>query len=62
MTSITFTTFAIGFLHDETGQDMIEYALVAALVGVGAVTALKSLNTKISAAFTSIGTTLTTNV
>jgi pilus assembly protein Flp/PilA len=50
------------FLNDESGQDLIEYALVAALVGLGAVAAMKTLGTSITNAFTSVGTTLTTNV
>ena len=50
------------FAVEDSGQDLIEYALVAALVGLGAVTSMKLLGTKISTAFTSIGTTLTTNV
>jgi pilus assembly protein Flp/PilA len=49
-------------LRDESGQDLIEYALVAALVGLGAVAGIKTLSTSIKTAFTSIGTTLTTNV
>ena len=49
-------------MNDESGQDLIEYALVAALVGLGAVAAMKTLSTNISSAFTSIGSTLTTNV
>ena len=49
-------------MTEESGQDLIEYALVAALVGLGAVAAMKSLGTTISTAFNSIGTTLTTNV
>jgi pilus assembly protein Flp/PilA len=49
-------------LHDEDGQDLIEYALVAALVGLGAVSALKGLSTKISSVFTGIGSTLTSAV
>ena len=28
-------------LHDESGQDLIEYALVAALIALGAITAMK---------------------
>jgi len=43
----------------ESGQDLIEYALVAALVGLGAVASMRSLSTSIGSAFTSIGTTLT---
>jgi len=49
-------------INDESGQDLIEYALVAALLGLGAVTAMKSLSTNIGTAFTAIGTSLTTNV
>jgi len=50
------------FLRDETGQDMIEYALVAALVGLSAVASMKTLSTKIANAFTSVGTSLTSNI
>jgi len=50
------------FIADEVGQDLIEYALVAALVGLGAVASMKTLSTKIGSGLTSIGTTLTTNV
>ncbi len=46
---------------DDSGQDLIEYALIAAMVGLGAVAAMQSLATAISGAFTGIGTTLTTN-
>lgn len=46
---------------DETGQDLIEYALVAAVVGLGAIASMKTLGTKIGTAFSGIGTTLTTN-
>ncbi len=52
----------IAFVCDESGQDLIEYALVAALVGLGAVLSLKGLSTKVSNAFNSIGTSLTGNV
>jgi pilus assembly protein Flp/PilA len=47
---------------EDSGQDLIEYALVAALVGLGAVTAMKVLNAKISNAFGNIGNTLSTNI
>ena len=49
-------------LHEEAGQDLIEYALVAALVGLGAVASMKTLSTKIGSAFTTIGTSLTSEV
>jgi len=47
---------------EESGQDLIEYALVAALVGLGAVASMRTLSTSIGNAFTSIGTTLTSTV
>lgn len=47
---------------EESGQDLIEYALVAALVGLGAVTAMKGLATSISSTFNGIGTSLTSAV
>ena len=50
------------FIAQESGQDLIEYALLAGLLGLGAVVTLKGLATRISTAFNSIGTTLTTNV
>ena len=49
-------------MNDESGQDLIEYALVAALVGLGAVTAMRTLATNIGTAFTTIGTTLNSDV
>jgi pilus assembly protein Flp/PilA len=39
---------------DESGQDLIEYALVAALIGFASVTALTGLATAISTEFTKI--------
>ena len=50
------------FLSDESGQDLIEYALVAAIIALGAVGAMTSLAGGINAAFTSVGTKLTNAV
>lgn len=47
---------------EESGQDLIEYALVAALVGLGAVAAMKGLSNSIGNTFNGIGTQLTTSV
>lgn len=44
----------------EEGQDLIEYALVVALIAFAATAGMKTLATDINAAFTSIGGTLTT--
>jgi pilus assembly protein Flp/PilA len=49
-------------VRDESAQDLIEYALVAALVGLGAVASLKGLATSVSTVFTSVGTTLTNSL
>jgi pilus assembly protein Flp/PilA len=46
-------------LSDESGQDLIEYALVAALIALGATAAMSTLATTISSAFTTVGTKLT---
>ena len=48
-----------GLLSDESGQDLIEYALVAALIGLGATASMKVLATTIGTALTGIGTRLT---
>ena len=47
---------------DESGQDLIEYALVAALVGLGAVASMNTLSTQIAGAFNGVGNTLTSSV
>ncbi len=52
----------IAFLNDESGQDLIEYALVAGLIGLGAVVAMSGLATKIGTAFNSVGSSLTSAV
>ena len=50
------------FYNDESGQDLIEYALVAALVGLGSVAAMNSLATSIGTAYNGVGSTLTSAV
>ena len=47
---------------DESGQDLIEYALVAALVGLGAIASIKSLRTSIGTVFTAVGTALASSL
>jgi pilus assembly protein Flp/PilA len=42
-------------LAEDSGQDLIEYALVAALVGLGA---MKGLSKSIGTAFNGVGTSL----
>ena len=54
-----FNLLLNNLITDESGQDLIEYALVAALVGLGAVASMKGIATAINSAFTSISTSLT---
>lgn len=49
-------------LHDDCGQDLIEYALVAAMIALGATAAMKSLATEIGTSFTAISTKLNSAV
>jgi pilus assembly protein Flp/PilA len=46
-------------LRDNNGQDLIEYALVAALIALAATAGMGTVATDINAAFTSIGSKLT---
>ena len=49
-------------VNDESGQDLIEYALVAGLLGLGAVASMKTLANTLGTAFNTVGTQLTNNV
>ncbi len=52
--------YALRGLHqDESGQDMIEYVLVAALLALGALAAMGSLGTSVNNAYTWINTKFT---
>ena len=52
----------IAFMQDESGQDLIEYALVAGLIGLGAVVAMTGLAGKIESAFNSVGNNLSNSI
>ncbi|MFP5229662.1 MAG: Flp family type IVb pilin [Acidobacteriota bacterium] len=45
-------------LHDESGQDLIEYALIAALIALVAITGMSNLAGKINNEFENIGNQL----
>lgn len=45
-------------LSDEQGQDLIEYALLVALVAFGATAGMSALATAINGAFSHVGTVL----
>ena len=44
---------------DDSGQDLIEYALVAALVGLGSVAAISGLSNTLSNTYNGVGSALT---
>ena len=58
--------FMIGIfkkLHrDVNGQDLVEYALILALLGLATVATMKSLANRIASSFTMVGSTLTSAV
>ena len=55
-------TILMNLATEESGQDLIEYALVAALVGLGSVAAMNGLAGSISNSFASVGNNLTNAV
>jgi pilus assembly protein Flp/PilA len=44
------------------GQDLVEYALVVALIALGAIASMKTLATGITAVFTNISTRLSSSI
>jgi pilus assembly protein Flp/PilA len=46
----------------EEGQDLVEYALVVALIAFGAVTAMKGLSSEINTAFMTISSDLASSL
>lgn len=54
--------FVRNLIDREEGQDLVEYALVVALIAFGAITGMGYLATGINNAFSGIATTLTTAV
>jgi pilus assembly protein Flp/PilA len=51
---------AAQMLRDDCGQDLIEYALVVALIAFAATAGMNTVATAINTAFINIGTKLTT--
>jgi pilus assembly protein Flp/PilA len=56
-----FTHLKNLFLNEE-GQDLVEYALVVALIALAATAGMQTLASDINAAFTGVGTTLNTDM
>jgi pilus assembly protein Flp/PilA len=49
-------------IEDERGQDLIEYALVVALIAFAAVAGMSTVANQINTAFSNIGTKLSTSI
>ena len=56
------TQICAALLRDESGQDLIEYALLGGLVGLAAVVAMRGLATNIATSFNTVGSRLTSAV
>jgi pilus assembly protein Flp/PilA len=52
-------THARNFVRNDEGQDLIEYALIVALISIVCVTALTTAGTQVNAIFQSIADKLT---
>ncbi len=48
----------VRFAADESGQNLVEYALVVVLVALAAITAMGTVGNSINSAFTKIGISL----
>jgi pilus assembly protein Flp/PilA len=49
-------------VQEDSGQDLIEYALVAALIALGALAGIKALGSDIATVFNNVGSDLTSGV
>lgn len=52
------TRLFLAFVNDESGQDLIEYALIAGLIAVGAIAAMTLLSNNIGNSFNGVGNTI----
>jgi len=50
----TLFSWAFHFAADESGQDLIEYGLLCALIGLAAITSMRTLANHISSVFVGI--------
>jgi pilus assembly protein Flp/PilA len=62
LTSISNLFLKYRVLREEHGQDLIEYALVVALIAFAATVGMGSVASSINTAFSNIGTKLTSYV
>jgi pilus assembly protein Flp/PilA len=50
------------FLNNESGQDIVEYALLAALVALASIAAVGRVSSAVTSVFTTVGAKLTSSV
>jgi pilus assembly protein Flp/PilA len=51
-------TFLRRFVYDTEGQDLIEYALLAAMIAIGVIVGMRSLRNSINSQLTLIGASI----
>jgi pilus assembly protein Flp/PilA len=56
----TMTPWVDRWLRDEEGQDLIEYALLAAFISLIAIAAITNIGTVVNSWYTGYGTTIKT--
>ncbi len=61
-TMVTYCNSLHFLWRDDAGQDLIEYALVASLIGLAAVTSLKTVATTIGSEFQNISSAMTSAI
>jgi pilus assembly protein Flp/PilA len=49
----------LALMQDESGQNLVEYALLAGMVAIGATLVLSAFNNQVSSVFNSLGNSLT---
>lgn len=63
LSSLTSQLIAFrNYIMPEDGQDLVEYALVVAVIAFGAVAAMKGLSTEINVAFKTISSELSSSI
>jgi pilus assembly protein Flp/PilA len=55
---LRFLLFVRSIVLREEGQDLVEYALVVALIAFGAIAGMKALSTELNSAFNTISSDL----
>jgi pilus assembly protein Flp/PilA len=51
----TLRSFVLSFVHDEEGQDLVEYAMLVALIALVCVIGVTAAGTSVNTIFGSIG-------